>query len=620
MQWNISISTLAAGFYTADRGGFLKYNRPVTGYNEENASCGKGSLPSLLLIVPPFMRPASPPLALASLKAFLNQEVPGSDIRCLDLNLLYFLMAMDWLARGTIKLKLYNWDHIQTAEMVQKAFRFLSSTTPTPRNMEEYHRQATIFLSFENIFNTFMSEMVIRTLASAPVPSGVSAVISELCSMATSMPVDIVGISVLFDSQMPMALLLAKRFRQTGRVKVFLGGAKFGVETHSDRLFHEPVAVRVKDRQYQFVAGEFIDGIISGEGEHALLHILRYPDLKQPGNIPNLTYLKNGKVVSNPAAVLEDLGRLPCPDFSDFTLDRYMCPDKILPLLTARGCPWGKCAFCTHHRSYKKYRQRPLDQVIGDIKSLADHHDVCTFNFLDEMIPPGRLRKLSERILEEGLDICYSAYGKPVRAFNQKTLKRVRDSGCRLILWGVESASQRILDRMNKGTNIDHVTKVINTAAHVGIKNLVFVMFGFPGESEEEFFETLSWLEKNSAAIHALSKGTFRLTDGSPVARNPDVFGITKIKEQEAPAFKRRILTFEMATSLQPQEAEELFRQNISRIEAVDITPRFGTYREHLLVYACHEDSEVNCHVAPSSRCNTSNHEKNKRKPGEFSR
>ncbi len=563
----------------------MSCNRRVSESGRGKSFKGKATAPGLLLVVPPFIRPTSPPLAPACLKAFLKQELPVADVRCIDLNLRYFHLAMDWLNRGTIKLRLYKWDHVKTAEMVNKAFRFLGSTVPLPENMEEYHRQATIFLSFENIFNAFISEMALRSITSAPVPSGISAFLEELCYPALSFPADIVGISVLFDVQMPMALLLAKRFKEASGARVVLGGAKFGVEPAFDRLFHEPVKVMVKKHRYHCMAGEFIDGIISGEGELALLDLMKRPE--NFGHTPNLTFMRDGKVVSNPPAVLEDLDRLPCPDFSDFSLDGYMCPEKILPLLTARGCPWGKCTFCTHHHSYKKYRHRSLDKVTEDIRQLADRHEVRIFNLFDEMIPPGRFKKFARDILEKGLDICYSAYAKPVSAFDRKALKLIHDSGCRLLLWGVESASQRILDLMNKGTDTGAVHRVLAVAAQEGIKNLVFVMFGFPGESEEEFFATLSFLEKNRERIHALSKGTFRLLEGSSIARKPLKFGITEIRQQPVPPFKSRLLNYKTGTGLQPEEVEALFKENLGKIETFGITPRFGTYREHLLVYAC---------------------------------
>ncbi len=549
----------------------------------------KRSFLSLTLVIPPFIRPASPPLGPSSLKAFLKKKLPAADIKCLDLNLDYFYLAMKCLEEGSFKLRLYDWDHLKTSEKVRQAFVFLRSVTPTLENIREYHSQSTIFLSFENIFNAFMSEMALRTLTAAPVPPGVSSFFETLCAPLSAGPAELVGISVLFDVQMPMALLMAKMVREKSGAGVVLGGAKFGVEPSHGRLLLEPIVQKVKDSQYSVNAVDFIDGIISGEGEMALLHMMEKGNRDGFEDAPNLTVRKGNRVIHNPPAVIDALDTLPPPDFSDLSLDKYLCPERILPLLTARGCPWGKCVFCTHHHSYKRYRQRSVSRVVEDIRHLKEHYNVRFFNIFDEMIPPARFRKLAEGLTETGLDICYCAYGKPVKRFDRNTLEIIRDSGCRLILWGIESGSQRVLDLMNKGTKVDEVEKVIKTASEAGIKNLVFVMFGFPGETEEEFLQTLSFLENNRAAVHALSKGLFRLMDGSEVAGNPGAFGIEDIKEAKVPPFKSRLLTYQTAPALKPEQAEEFFKKNLTRIEAVGVTPRFGTYREHLLVYACRQ-------------------------------
>ena len=541
----------------------------------------------LLLITPPFIRPTSPPLGIASLKAFLDMKLPGTKTCCVDLNLDYYYLALEWLKSGKIKLRLYNWEPEETVERVVHSFDYLKSVVPSPQNLREYHGQATVFLSFENIFNSFTSEMALRSITGAPVPSGMSAFLDALMEPVLSLDSRLIGISVLFDVQMPMTLLLAKTISQRSDARVILGGAKFGVEPSFHRIFHEPVKQEVKGQAHECMPGDFIDGIIPGEGELALLHIMDKSNEGKFHQTPNLAFSRAGTVKFNPPGVIDDLDGLPPPDFSDFNLERYMCAEKILPVLTARGCPWGKCSFCTHHRSYKRYRQASVEKTVSDMEYLKDRYGVRFFNVFDEMIPPARFRNLARRLMKQGLDICYSAYGKPVKNFDCPTLKIIHDSGCRLILWGVESASQRVLDRMHKGTRVDEIKEVLRCASETGIKNLVFMMFGFAGETEEEFQQSLSFLESNKMFIHALSKGTFRLMEGSEIARNPQAFGITRIREKTVPPFKSRHLLFDMSESFGPEECENLFKKSLKRIESVGLTPRFGTYRDHLLLFAC---------------------------------
>ncbi len=540
---------------------------------------------SLSLVVPPFIRPTSPPLGPASLKAYLKQDTPHTTVRCFDLNLDYIYLAMDYMENGTFKLTLYEWDHVETAKKVRQASYFLKNNRPSSKNIKEYHRQSTIFLSFENILNGFMSEMALRAYAGAPIPSGVEAFFEALTRDFLAERVDLVCISVLFDVQMPFALLIAKKVKETTEARVLLGGAKFGVEPDPGRLLRNPFVKKVDGKEYRVLARDFIDGIVSGEGELCISHIVKMRSWQELHSSPNLFFWQKGKVVGNKPAVVKDMDLLPCPDFSDFALDRYLCYEPVLPLLTARGCPWGKCVFCTHHHSYKNYRQRSINKVIKDIKYLQEIHGIRFINFFDEMIPPARLRKMAKEIISQHLNIRYSVYGKPIKNFDMETLKIIYDSGCRVILWGLESASQRILDIMKKGTRIDDVERVIRVASQVGIRNLVFVMFGFPGETKEEFLETVSFLEKNNSHIHALSKGTFVYAEGSFIAENPGLFGITEVKECDVPPFISKSLLYETEKGLSMRQTKKLFKENLKKMESIGITPRFGTYRDHLLFY-----------------------------------
>jgi radical SAM superfamily enzyme YgiQ (UPF0313 family) len=287
---------------------------------------------------------------------------------------------------------------------------------------------------------------------------------------------------------------------------------------------------------------------------------------------PNLIYRENGSIKRNDPAPAPSMDGLPGPDFSDLPLDEYLAPGPVLPYMTARGCPWGRCSFCTHHHSYLKYRQRPVELVVEDLAALKRIYGCRRFNLIDEMIPPGRLRRLSSAIKAAGIDICYSAYAKPVKAFDQRLLCQAADSGCRLILWGVESASQRILDLMEKGTNAADMSIVLESARKCGIRSLVFVMFGFPGETEEEFLKTISFLEQHKQAISALSKGTFVLLEGSRIYRDPEKYGIKDLSlpvssGQGNDGLSIPAIKYQVSSGLGPDEARGLYKRHLKRIE-----------------------------------------------------
>ena len=153
-------------------------------------------------------------------------------------------------------------------------------------------------------------------------------------------------------------------------------------------------------------------------------------------------------------------------------------------------------------------------------------------------------------------------------------------------MWGVESASQRVLNLMRKGTRIKEAEKVLQDARHAGLMNLIFIMFGFPTETEAEFNETLNFLRKNQDYIHALSKGKFVLSEGSLIQRKPEKFAITEIREAAESRVYKRVFDYQVSKGLGPEEVSALYEKNIRHLKSIGFTPRFGAYREHLIAYA----------------------------------
>ena len=550
----------------------------------------------LLIISPPAIRPTSPPLAPALLKAFLSKRLPEASCHCLDLNLSFYQLAFRELKTGGIKIRLYDWDHEESAGRVVRAADYLKNEIPSAERIDEFHHWSTIFLSFERIFSAFMADMAVKIASGEAVPQRIRGLIEALALKVIERSPGAVAFSILFDCQMELALAIASIVKsRLPETLVLFGGARFGVDPHPERLLEGPAGPKGPKGPSALRPHRFIDAVVAGEGEPALYHIMRgliSGSMEEIYSAPNLIYRSDGSIERNDPAPAPSLDGLPVPDFSDLSLDEYLVPEPVLPYMTARGCPWGRCSFCTHHHSYLKYRQRPVELVVEDLAALKRAYGCRRFNLLDEMIPPGRLRRLGRAIKAAGIDICYSAYAKPVKAFDQTVLCQAADSGCRLILWGVESASQRILDLMEKGTNAADMSVVLESARRCGIMNLVFVMFGFPGETEEEFLKTISFLEQHRQAVSALSKGTFVLLEGSRIYKNPERYGIKGLcppisSGQGHDGLAIPAINYQVSSGLGPDEARRLYKRYLKRIEGIGLSPRLGAYRDHLLLLAC---------------------------------
>ncbi len=200
------------------------------------------------------------------------------------------------------------------------------------------------------------------------------------------------------------------------------------------------------------------------------------------------------------------------------------------------------------------------------------------------MILPQRFQKLAEALLENNSGIFYGAYAKPSTKFSKPLLATLQRSGCRVLMWGLESANQRVLDLMDKGTRVEHVEEVIQRAGNAGIMNLVFVLFGFPTETEEEFLNTIHFLKNNQPSIHALSMGTFVLTEGSRIHKHPEDFSI--IIQQQKTDLAHRIITFHVLEGMSPETVARLFKQHLKELQQIGLSHRLASYRDHLLLWA----------------------------------
>ena len=237
------------------------------------------------------------------------------------------------------------------------------------------------------------------------------------------------------------------------------------------------------------------DGIISGEAHRVLPELLGLP------------HQYTGHVT---------------PDFSDLDLDRYWCSRRVLPYLVAHGCKWGKCTFCSHHLTYDGYRESTMRQVLDDLEMLTNRYQGEYVSFSDEYLTPAQLAELAEGVEQRGLNIKWLTFVRLEREFRDvRFMQRLYDAGCRILMFGLESASQRVLNLMKKGTRVEHFRPILEACKAAGIAVRYDFMVGFPGETEEDAQWTFDFLQQNRDVIDtpfsSYSTAIFELRSGIPV-------------------------------------------------------------------------------------------------------
>ncbi len=230
------------------------------------------------------------------------------------------------------------------------------------------------------------------------------------------------------------------------------------------------------------------------------------------------------------------------PDFADL-MHEYPTPEPVMPLLTSKGCYWGKCGYCTHHEGYGQGFHRLDDDVFeGGMRGLveAGHR---AFYFVDEALPPRTMQRFVDQFLALRRPhdpkgplkwMAEARLDKPL--VTVAAVRRLKESGCRLLISGVETGSQRISDRMRRGIDLNLVTRHGELCATEGGVSTGWMLFvGFPGETRDEARETFEFLRRNLHCVHYASIGTFLLERGSPIWLDPGAFGVAEILEADAP-------------------------------------------------------------------------------------
>ena len=326
---------------------------------------------------------------------------------------------------------------------------------------------------------------------------------------------DIVGISMTGIGQLVPGftlITLLKKYLPT--IKIVIGGAMMPYMRHS--FLHSPEIFSL------------VDAVIVGEGETPLKEWLRViKGEKLLSEVPNLLYKSDtGKIVESTHISEENLDELPLPDYDDFPWEKYFS-GKGICYISSRGCPWNKCSFCSLTTNYgRKYRVRNVIKVVEDLKVLQERYNRHFVIFDDEALTPERVKSISETIIQNKLNITWTSLARFDKNFDKTIFSLAYNAGLRMLTYGLESGSQSVLHRMNKGTNLKEIQRILSESSKAGIWNNVFLMFGFPGETLEEFKETLGFLERNEDLIDSLTYTDFRVEGGSEVFNYPAKFGL----------------------------------------------------------------------------------------------
>lgn len=299
---------------------------------------------------------------------------------------------------------------------------------------------------------------------------------------------DIIGISTPYSTQSESAKTVCKISKEVKPgALVILGGPDASV-------------------RYEYLLKETCcDFCVVGEGEETFYEFVKNFNSKLSlRNIEGLAYKTDDTVHYKPRKFLENLDELSFPaydaiDINAYLKNRYLYRNRSIlknsiTIITSRGCPFD-CVFCSiKFHMGKKYRYHSPDYVIRHLKFLIKNYGITNFHFEDDNISldKHRFEQILDKIIENKLKIKWDVpNGIRTDTLDFNLLKKIKKSGCKELVIGIESGNQSVLNKViKKNTSLDYMLKIVSYCKELRIKASAFYVIGFPGESIKNIKET----------------------------------------------------------------------------------------------------------------------------------
>jgi len=317
---------------------------------------------------------------------------------------------------------------------------------------------------------------------------------------------DIYAISV-YTPQHAVAHRIASYIRQNNKTALIIAGG------------HHVSALKS-----QFLENSDFDAVVVGEGEETFKEICEGRSFEK---INGIVYQKDGYCIETPIRErIKDLSSIPFPDFKNINIDRYkgnvidISAQKYhLGLVTSRGCHF-RCAFCASRNFWKqRVTWYSSEKIISYFKYLKEM-GVQSLEFLDDnfVVHPD-FKKLCNQL--KSLQLSWTCMARS-DCIKEEKAAMMFESGCSLVSLGIESASNRLLKKMEKTSKVETHIKAIKILKNAGITIKGLMIAGFPGETEEDAQQTEQFIREQPVDLYGFC--AFVAFPGTPVWNVPEKY------------------------------------------------------------------------------------------------
>ena len=280
---------------------------------------------------------------------------------------------------------------------------------------------------------------------------------------------------------------------------------------------------------------EVADYGMIGEGEITICELAEAVEGKREiSTVDGVIYKQNEEwVITNPRAEITDLDSVPFPDYEGFDFEELLSKkstkwfgygsDNFCSMSLGRSCPFN-CTFC-FHPSGTKYRRRSLENFFLEVDYLIEKYKINSIFISDELFLPKfeEAKQFCAETVKRG--ISFGVYHR-VDMVNREILELLRDSGCKQILFGLESADNRILKSMRKHITIEQIEKALQLCKEVGIEAAGSFIYGDEEETVDSARNTINWWKAHPE--YNITNGLIIMYPGSVLYQNALKKGIIK--------------------------------------------------------------------------------------------
>jgi len=255
---------------------------------------------------------------------------------------------------------------------------------------------------------------------------------------------------------------------------------------------------------YEKYLTEGADFVLLGEGEQSLLELINYLENNQNiEEVAGIAFKSKNETLKTPKReVLKNLDYLPQPAWDLIDMKTY---EKIwrkkhgyfgINIATTRGCPY-KCNWCAKPIYGNRYNSRSPENVVDEIELLVKKYKADYFWVCDDIfgLKPGWVQKFSHLLKEKDLKIKFKIQSRVDLLLKEDTIDALVEAGLHEVWVGAESGSQKILDAMDKGTQVSQIYEATKLLKLKGVRVAFFIQFGYLGETKNDIEATFKMLE-----------------------------------------------------------------------------------------------------------------------------